>query len=1372
MRPFSAFVVVACLLCAPPMIESSLAQDDWTVRRDPFDRKVIARYKRILKRNPADQSALRKLLRLYKRHRSVDLLVREYKRALDRTPGDFSTAVVLGHLHMNRGDRDRALHYYERASSLRPNSPAVQLALGDLYRSSGKPAQAGSAYRLVLAGRPGKKLKKQALRALIELALSDGTIDAVATYYEQFIALDPKNFQAYVELGDALAQHGRHEAAISVFKRAAVRLKADPARQVEVITRIGAAYEAAGNEEEAIRVYRQATAKVGKSYYLRKELLSRIIDIYRRRQALNELVAYCENAWPQRRRGHLEWDVLARLYEETGSQENAINAYRKATAKAPYELDTQRRLIALLENSGREDDAVKQYEIVIRVAPGEPRFQLELAERYWRRGKDRKALALLAKMERRFPSDAGVHAAIAGLYTRWGKTDLALKAHVRLTRIEPSDISHLVNLGEQWFQRNEKNKAVAVWKKILSQKTATNYARLGEVYAEHDMLGEALAMYRNAIKLEANNPDHYKGRASVHERRRNYDLAVADWERVLALTPKTDANKPTRREARRRGVNLLKRARGNRLYRRIRSWQLAFRATPADVEAGYFLVEAHLRERRYSKARRVLERLLAIDANDLEAMQQLVKVYKREHQYDQAVALLKRLAELAPARRREYYTEIAEIKTDQRRDEEAIEWISKAVASSPNDPIAHQRLAERYVEMQEFDKAIAAYEKAIELDKRNFRVYFALARLYVDVPQRASALYRDVLRRATDDEILRKAGDEAIALEKMLGSLGGLERVLAPLAFTFNHKPIYRRILVQLYNDYVPELVRSWRRGDAQTRKAARVELDRVGAHGLKPLLEALSDEKDPTQQRIAVDVLGYLGNKGAAAPLVRLAKKPSATPETRRRGIGTLIPVLDWEVRVDALIAAGRLGDPRTIDSLVDLSRHSDKTMREAAIFALGRTGHRDAVAALIAALADSSASVQTLGCMGLAQVAGLRGNRQAIAAVIALVANRKHSDIARAACAFTLGYIGEPGAAAVLLETLSRGNDEAQRLAAWSLGRLGQRRATSVLLGAYFSRHERVREMVGWALDHTVAGKPASRPAIDFSRYPRKRSKYDAMAAVKNLPGQLDAAWPAPTIVIGHEAELARGLRSALARHRDMVLRVLENLDGHADHLSLGPLTADLSRLSATRKKRLLQALDQIAREISPQLARLVDHRDSKVRALTLSVLAKIDVSDTVTTLLRSIDEQRGLVRLAAMRAAANHVRLYGKHGPELARAVANQLHSDRWQARLEAAEILGRFGKYAPEAALIEATRDPYAYVREGAVVALGRLQRQSAVEALIAASTDTDRAVQLAAIRSLGAIGGHKAVNQLRHLARSGGDPGLVKAARELLRRTKN
>ena len=53
------------------------------------------------------------------------------------------------------------------------------------------------------------------------------------------------------------------------------------------------------------------------------------------------------------------------------------------------------------------------------------------------------------------------------MYSRWGEEELALKAHARLTRIEPNEVVHLVNLGEQYFQRGDRKKAVATWKRIV-----------------------------------------------------------------------------------------------------------------------------------------------------------------------------------------------------------------------------------------------------------------------------------------------------------------------------------------------------------------------------------------------------------------------------------------------------------------------------------------------------------------------------------------------------------------------------------------------------------------------------------------------------------------------------------------------------------------------------------------------------------------------------------------------------------------------------------------------------------------------------------------------------------------------------------------
>src|SRR5690606_18354203 len=494
-------------------------------------------------------------------------------------------------------------------------------------------------------------------------------------------------------------------------------------------------------------------------YYLRKELTERIVEIHRRRQTLATLLGELEKEWKVSARGHFEWDVLGRLYEETGRPEKALEAYRKAVGKAPHELETQRRLITALENGGREDEALQRYEAVIRVAPGEPRFQLELAERYWRRGQEKKALAMLERLARRFPGDAGVHAALADLYTRWGKEDQALRAYERLTSIEPDEPSHLVNLGDQHFQRGDKKKAVAIWRRLLGKKDAAGYARLGEVFAEHDMLVEALDMYGRALKLKPKDPELYKGRANVYERQRRLSSAVADWERALSLMPTGKAHRSSRRDARRQVVNLLKRTPGRALADRMDGWEKAFSGKPPDVEAGYFLSEAYLRQGQYKSARVVLEKLLTIEKDDLDAMDQLVKVYRMQRSYDKAIALLEKLAKASPGREREYYNQIAEIKTILHQDDDAIAYAQRALEKSPKDPVAHFQLAERYEAMQKYRRAMSAYEKAIELDPRNYKAYFALARLYRNDHQlgKAAKLYREIIGRASSEDVVDRA---------------------------------------------------------------------------------------------------------------------------------------------------------------------------------------------------------------------------------------------------------------------------------------------------------------------------------------------------------------------------------------------------------------------------------------------------------------------------------------------------------------------------------------------------------------------------------------------------------------------------------------
>ena len=1297
--------------------------DDWDVVRDPFDKSVIARLKSILAKNPNDADALAKLLGLYRRYRTVALLRSEYDAVLAKKPDDFATLVVLARLAKSEGDSDGARGWFERAAAGK-NDAAVQVELGTMYRAANQLAEARAAFDRAMAANPSKPVKMKALRALADLALSAKDIDGARAYFDQYIALDAGNVALRLELGDALAGAGKPDDAIVVYLDAEKRLASDPARRVEVVARIGAAQEAKQDETAAIATYRRAIKLVPKGYYLEVELTARIVDIYRRKQNLSELLAFYDKEWPVGGRGHFEWNTLAHLYEETGDQDKAVTAYQKAVAKAPYELETQRNLIKLLEAIGRDQDALAQYEVVVRVAPGEAPFQIELAERYMKVPDEARAMATVKKMEVRFPGDAGVQSAIADLYLRWGKDDLALAALERLAKLEPDDADHLVTLGEQYHQRGEVDRAMATWKRIAATKSATGYARLGDVLAEHDAPTEGLVYYAKAIKLEPANPELYKGRAQIFERQRAFADAMADWEKALSLWTKP-SDRSARREARGRVVNLLPRwDNGSHKETYRAKWAAAFRAAPPDLESGYFLVAYFQRFGQQGEPRRTLEQILVVTPDDEEATLDLVKAYRADRDYQLAIDKLLALAGKNKARQREAYTLAAEIETERHHDQQAIAYSLLALEQSPTDSQAHTRLAELYVDMARLDDAIVSYGKAIDLSPDNWNAYFKLAAIYQQRGQHAQAaeLYRRVLRRAGDEDTLTKAGRFAIALEEINDSLGELEKVLAPLSSMMSHKPVYRRLLVELYVRYVPQLVSRSRRGPAEVRSAAQAELERLGHGGMKALLDALGDDKDPAQRAVAVAVLGHLGNKSAAAPLVKVAKQePRPIDPGAPRQLGSLTNSLDLDSRIAALVAAGRLGDARVVADVLPMAKHAEVGLREAAVFTLARIRDPRAQAALAEAINDHRPSVVALACIGLAS----SGQSKAVATALAVLADRTRTDLVRAACA--AGLAGAGGSASSgLVAAVGDNAGETQRVAAWALGQQGDKRAVPALLAAYLARVGQDRATIVWAIAR-LTGAPIS-PLPDLGEYPMRAGKLDLAAMIRGIPGDLPLAGPASAdLLVGQDALVAQAVRDALASHRDAVLSVLADLDQRDDGLSLGELTS--GRVSPAAARALQAIGDAI---VAPVVAHASDD-DPKVVARALSVAAKIGGPAAVAALTPALTDLRRLVRSAAMAAVGRAGSKLG--GPVLAVLTA-QLGAVDWRDRMEAADALAQLGPAADVAALTAAAADPDNFVRSAVARALGATRSPAAVEPLRTLARDPIAEVRAAAEQALG------------------------------------
>ncbi|MEO7730073.1 MAG: tetratricopeptide repeat protein, partial [Kofleriaceae bacterium] len=242
---------MACALAALPVsMAHAQPAGDWGVKRDPFNQTDIARYKAILRGNPHDGSALAKLLELYRRYRTIDLLKEDYGKLIEKTD-EVSALVVMGRLQHATGDDARALELFQRAVAKKDDDAQTWLLIGELQKGANKAKDARAAYDKALAHAPAKDMKKKALRALADLALTTGDNDGANAYFQQFLELDPKNAQLWIERGDAMLAAGKRDIALDSYTAAEKLLGADPAKRVEVVARRGQALEGMGKDDEA-----------------------------------------------------------------------------------------------------------------------------------------------------------------------------------------------------------------------------------------------------------------------------------------------------------------------------------------------------------------------------------------------------------------------------------------------------------------------------------------------------------------------------------------------------------------------------------------------------------------------------------------------------------------------------------------------------------------------------------------------------------------------------------------------------------------------------------------------------------------------------------------------------------------------------------------------------------------------------------------------------------------------------------------------------------------------------------------------------------------------------------------------------------------
>jgi tetratricopeptide (TPR) repeat protein len=618
--------------------------DDWGVKRDPFDRVVIARYKAILAKSPHD-SVLAPLTALYKSYRTIALLETEYRAQLAAAPADWATLVVLA--RMPRTDRTQTLELWNRALLANANDARGWLALGKLSHDA-KLARAAFQHAVELAANP--RDKRTALLELVGAARGAGDHATVDRAYGELIALAPKEGQLWLDRGDAQLAAGHPALALDSFTAAEPLLAIDPERRLVAMTSRGVALERLGRVDEALAQWDATLDRTPRGSYQVRDIVARIVGAERARHQVPAAIARLEKRWKEAQRGYYEWDLLGDLRLESHDDERALVAFRKAVARAPTEVETQRKLIKLLDQL-HPSEALAQHEAAAKLAPGEANLQLELAKRYHDGAHDDvKAYAVLDRLTRRHAKSAGVRQAMGQLFEEWEDHTRALFEYEAVANLEPAEEDHAVTLGDLYWKANQQDKALAAWLRLAKIKSAPSQLRLGEIMSRREQWTEAEAAYTRALAFAPATAEAWRGKSRANAELGHYGAAIADARRAVALIGMATSDDGQRMRfelVRALGRSEPVTSHHGELAEQLARWRFAFEH--GDVSAGYLLVAHHARIQSHQQHDVLVELYRRVPTDDTLGLA-VARSYSRSKDFDRARAEYQKIAARSPKR--------------------------------------------------------------------------------------------------------------------------------------------------------------------------------------------------------------------------------------------------------------------------------------------------------------------------------------------------------------------------------------------------------------------------------------------------------------------------------------------------------------------------------------------------------------------------------------------------------------------------------------------------------------------------------------------------------------------------------------------------
>lgn len=561
---------------------AAVADDSSTIRAELAETylrlgdltRAIEQAQLATQKNPDDLEARRMLAETYvaaasrgpDKEGSTSLAIAEIRNVLQKSPGENDLRLTLGRLLLQQDRADEALAEFRTLRAGGADPAQMGLLIGRSLLRDGRRDEAESEIRSVLVSSPRNY---EALLTLSQISEDREDWPAAAGYYGRLVEIRPSDNSLRARLGYTMLRAGKTEESIVALREACARNPSDrPTRELLV---------------RALR----ASSRPG--------------------EALHELEVLLEYR-PEDPRLLIQ---AARLHEDRGEVEQALEAYRRAAAA----IET-----GATDDGEPLEEKVKQG-LTLAIAALEIDVKNPSAALH--------TLSNLPKDNSQLGLDAAVLRVRALSAT--GDSAEAIRAAEQLEAIAPEDQrGALLRLEARLAKASPEEAEIALAEFRADKRSPREVIAATELLraAGHGKLG--LSILERALRAHPQDPSMYFAMGALYERLGNFRKAESLMERVIEMDPKEG-----------RALNYLGYSLADRGKELARAEALIRRALAVDPGNGAYLDSLGwvlVKLGRLDEAEAALLRAADLVAGDATVREHLGDLYMKKNDRERALA--------------------------------------------------------------------------------------------------------------------------------------------------------------------------------------------------------------------------------------------------------------------------------------------------------------------------------------------------------------------------------------------------------------------------------------------------------------------------------------------------------------------------------------------------------------------------------------------------------------------------------------------------------------------------------------------------------------------------------------------------------------